>query len=104
MTDWLSVRSDAIQAAQGVLGGACNAASAGATAQITQLTQTAQYIEENSGSMTSDESQFLMTQQKTALQNVLTAYASIAIAAAINTVNAVVNKILSDAPALVGLI
>jgi hypothetical protein len=104
MTDWSSVRSDAIQAAQGVLGGAWNAASAGATAQITQLVQTAQYIEENSGSMTSDESQFLMTQQKTALQNVLTAYASIAIAAAINTVNAVVNKLLTDVPALVGFI
>jgi hypothetical protein len=52
MTNWTQVQNHAISAAQNVLGAAWNAASAGATAQITQLVQTAQYIESNTANMT----------------------------------------------------
>ncbi len=104
MTDWATVLNSALAAAQGVLGASWGAASAGATAQITQLVQTAQYIEANSAAMTPAETQFLMAQQKTALQNVLTIYESIAIAAAINTVNAILTVIITAAPGLAGFI
>jgi hypothetical protein len=98
VANWTTVRNNAITAAEGVLKGAWSAASAGATAQINMLVQTAQYISKTN--MTTDEKEFLMNQQKTALQNVLTAYESIGIAAAINTVNAVMNVILQAAPTL----
>ena len=98
MANWTTVRNNAIAAAEGVLKGAWDAASAGATAQISMLVQTAQYISKSK--MTAEEKTFLMNQQKAALQNVLTTYESIAIAAAINTVNAVMNVILQAAPAL----
>ena len=103
--DWNTIRDNAIAAAKGVLGGAWSAAANGATAQITQLTQTAQYINDHltNGTLTSAEGQFLMAQQKSALQNVLTAYESIAIAAAINAVNAVVTSLINAVPALIGI-
>lgn len=109
MTDWTTVENSAIAAAKGVLGGAWNAASSGATAQIKQLVQTAQYIESNTGNMntgnmTADEAKFLMSQQKTALQNVLTIYEAIGIAAAINTVNAVISVIINNVPGIAGFL
>jgi hypothetical protein len=98
VANWTTIRNNAIAAAEGVLKGAWDAASAGATAQISMLVQTAQYI--SRANMTADEKEFLMDQQKTALQKVLTTYESIGIAAAINTVNAVMNVILQAAPTL----
>ena len=103
-TDWSSVRADAISAAQGVLGTAWKAASAGATSAIGNLVQTAQYIDQNKGSMTSDEYQLLVSQQKQATQNVLTGYEAISIAAATNAINAVLSVIIAAAPALMGLL
>lgn len=104
MTNWATVQSSAIAAAQNVLEGSWGAVSPGATAQITMLVQTAQYIETNSGAMTPAETQFLMAQQKTALQNVLTAYISISIAIAMNVVSAIIKTIITAAPGLAGLI
>ena len=103
-TDWSTVRSDAISAARGVLSGAWASASAGATGAIASLVQTAQYIDENKEKMTEDEYKLLASQQKTALQNVLTAYEAIGIAAAQNALAAVVNAILKDVPGLLGIL
>jgi hypothetical protein len=102
MTNWTTVRNDAIAAAQGVLAGSWGAASTGATAQISILIQTGKYIEENIASMTVDEANLLVSQQKIVMQNILTAYESITIAAAINAVNAVIAVILTAAPGLAG--
>jgi hypothetical protein len=104
MADGNKVLNDAIAAAKAVLGGSWSAASSGATAQIGALVTTAQYIDANKGSMTPTEYQFLVAQQKTALQNVLTAYASIGIAAAQNAVAAVIGAVLTDIPSLVGFL
>ena len=103
-TDWSTVGSTAIAAAQGALGPAWKVASNGATAAINSLVQTAQYIEENKDNMTSDEYQLLVSQQKTALQNVLTGYQAIGIAAAINAVSAVVTAVVNAVPTLVGIL
>jgi hypothetical protein len=103
-TDWTSVRADAISAAQGVLGPAWKAASAGATGAIGSLVHTAQYIEQNKSNMTADEYQLLVSQQKLATQNVLTGYEAISIAAAINAINAMVAVIVAAAPALLGIL
>jgi len=54
--------------------------------------------------MTPDEYNLLASQQKTALQNVLTAYEAIGIAAAKNAVAAVVDVIVKAAPGLVGIL
>ncbi|MEN2473128.1 hypothetical protein [Burkholderia sp. GS2Y] len=101
-TNWVSVRSDAISAAMNALGTSWSAVAGGATNQISLLVQTAQYIEQNLGSLSSGEASLLADQQKTALQNVLTAYAAIGIAAAQNAVAAVVDVILKDIPGLIG--
>jgi hypothetical protein len=103
MTNWATLRTKALTAAEGVLGGAWDAASLGTTNQINLLIQTAKYIAENRASFTADESEFLMNQQKLALQTVLTAYESIGIALAINTINAVMQVIIQAVPALVRL-
>jgi hypothetical protein len=103
-TDWSTIRSDAISAAEGVLGPAWTAASGGASAAISSLVQTAQYIDENKNNLTPDEYQLLVSQQKQATQNVLTGYAAISIAAAMNAINAVVQVILKAVPALVGVL
>jgi hypothetical protein len=103
-TDWSTVRTDAISAARGVLGPAWAAAAAGATAAITSLVQTSQYIDENKTTMTPAEYQLLVSQQKLAVQNVLTAYEAIGIAAALNAIAAVVNTILAAVPTLVGIL
>lgn len=103
-TDWSTVRSDAISAAQGVLGPAWAAASAGATAAITSLVQTSQYIDQNKTNMTPAEYQLLVSQQKVAVQNVLTGYEAIGIAAALNAIAAVVNVVVAAVPTLVGIL
>jgi hypothetical protein len=99
-TSWPTVRANAIAAAEGVLLGSWSAASAGATGQIYALVHVAQYISDNRAKLTKPEINFLMDQQKTALQNVLTTYESIGIAAAINTVNAVMQVVVQAAPTL----
>ena len=103
-TNWSTVESNAISAAKGVLSGAWAAASVGATSAISSLVHTAQYIDQNKASMTPDEYNLLASQQKTALQNVLTAYEAIGIAAAKNAVAAVVDVIVKAAPGLVGIL
>ena len=103
-TDWSTLRSDAISAAQSVLGPAWAAASSGATGAITSLVHTAQYIDQNKASMTPAEAQFLSNQQKQAMQNVLTGYEAIGIAAAQNAVAAVIQAVLTAIPALVGFL
>ena len=55
--------------------------------------------------MTPAETQFLMAQQKVALQNVLTAYAAISLAMAIKrVVNAIITTIITAVLGLVGLV
>ncbi|WP_247392472.1 hypothetical protein [Ralstonia pseudosolanacearum] len=100
--DWVTVRNKAISAAENSLGGAWAAASGAATAQISNLIQTAQYIAQHQHDLTEDEAQLLAYQQKHAMQNVLTAYVAIGIAAAQNAIAAVVNVILAAAPGLLG--
>jgi hypothetical protein len=104
VTDWPTVRVNAISAAQGVLGTAWKAAAAGATGAIGSLVQTAQYIDQNKDNMTADEYQLLISQQKQAMQNVLTGYEAISIAAATNAIGAVINVIVAAAPTLLGLV
>lgn len=104
MVNWNKVLNDAIAAAKTVLGTSWSAAAQGATAQIGALVHTANYIEANKQSMTKDEYQLLVSQQKLVLQNVLTAYAAIAVAAAQDTVAAVIDAVLKDVPALVGFL
>ena len=103
-TDWSKVLSDAIAAAQGVLSSAWTVASVGATSAIASLVQTAQYIDQNKDKMNSDEYQLLASQQKIALQNVLTGYECIGIAAAQNATANVVNAIVKDVPTLIGIV
>lgn len=103
-TNWTQVRNSAIAAAQEVLGTAWSAAENGATAQIRALVEIAKYIDANKDNMDPDEYKSLCDQQKTALQNVLTGYEAIGMAAAQNAVAAVVNAILKAVPGLVGLL
>ena len=68
------------------------------------MLRAAQYIDQNKASMTSDEYQLLVSQQKIALQNVLTGYEAIGTATAQNAIAAVVNVILKAVPGLVGIL
>lgn len=104
MADWSKVLNDAVAAAKNVLGGSWTTASQGATAQIGALVSTAQYIDANKTSMTAAEYQLLVSQQKTALQNVLTAYEAIGIAAAQDAVSAVIQAVLADVPTLISIL
>jgi hypothetical protein len=101
-TDWVTLRDTAVSTAKSKLGTAWNSASVGATSAIHSLVQTAQFVDEHKDTMTADEYRLLTSQQKQALQNVLTGYEAIGVAAAINTVNAVVAAILAAVPGLVG--
>jgi hypothetical protein len=102
VTNWDKVTKDALAAAKSALGAAWGAASQGATGQIGALVHVGRYIEENKDRMTAEEYTLLSSQQKVALQNVLTAYEAIGIATAQNAVAAVINAILKDVPSLVG--
>jgi transketolase N-terminal domain/subunit len=103
-TDWVAARNAALAAGKSALGSAWEAASSGASAQITALVNIAQYIQDNQASMTTDEVTHLVAQQKVALQNVLMGYAAISIAGATNAVAAVVNSIAQAAPGLLGFV
>lgn len=110
--DWDKIKADAIAAVQGVLGGAWNAVSAGATAQITLLVNAAKEVDDNSKlpdgdpkKMTPAEYKLTLSHQKMAMQNVLKGYEAIGEAAAINAVAAVVNVIINAASGvLIGLL
>ena len=102
--NWSKVTQDAITAAQAALGGAWSGAAQAATAQISALVHVAQYVEANQDAMTPAEYQFLVAQQKQAVQNVLTSYQAIGLAAAQNAIAAAINAVIKDAPGLVGIL
>ena len=103
-TNWDKVSKDAIAAAKSSLGNAWAGAAQGAVAQVGALVHVANYIDDNKARMKKEEYEFLMGQQKTALQNVLTAYKAIDLAAAQNAVAAAVSAIIKGVPSLAGLI
>lgn len=102
-TNWTDVRNSAIDAAKGVLQGTWNVAHKGAIVQVNALIALAEYIEKHKYEMTEDEYLNLVQHQKIAMQNVLTGYEAISIAAAKNAIAAVINTIVAAAPALLGI-
>jgi hypothetical protein len=99
-----AIKSKAIEAAKNVIGSSWSVVKQGATAQIAALVGTALYINENKDSMTKDEYESLIDQQKTAFKNVLTAYEAIGLATAQNTVAAVMKVITDAIPSLLALL
>lgn len=110
--DWDQIKTNAITAVQGILGGVWTAVSAGATTQIGLLVSAAKTAEDNAKlpagdpkKMTTEEAKMVLSHQKMAMQNVLKGYEAIGEAAAINAVAAVVKAITDAIPtALIGLV
>jgi hypothetical protein len=98
--DWNSLLQSALKAAETSLGNVWTVAAQGAAGAITSLVNTAQYVEANKASMTTDEYNFLLAQHKITLQNVLQGYAAISYAGAQNAVAAVVNTLVAAIPGL----
>jgi hypothetical protein len=103
MTDWATIKADAIDAAEEELTGNWNTVATSATAQIGALVDIAQYVEEHKTEMPQAQYQFLIDQHKDTLQSVLTGYEAIGLAMAQNAVNAVMQVIIAALPGLVGL-
>lgn len=87
--NWSPVFSQAIAAAEKVLGQKWQIVSAGTTNQISNLTNTAKYIAKNKNKMTPSEYNSIIADQKLALQTVLLIYEDIGIATAEQVVQAV---------------
>ncbi len=86
--NWSTVLRQAIAAAENVLGDKWQVVSTGATSQITNLTNTAEFIALNKNNMTPAEYNAILAIQQLALQNVLLIYEDIGIASAEQAVQA----------------
>lgn len=104
MTNWTTIGNDALKAAEAVIKGEWPSVSAGATSAIASLVLTAQYIEANRNLLSDAQAGFLAAQQKAALQNVLTAYASIGLATAQAVLAAVIQAVISAVPTLAAIL
>lgn len=99
-TNWTSVFNDALNAAKTSLGANWPNPDAHVVFQIQQIVNLAQFLQNDQDQMEPDEYSDAVTAQKSLLTNIIKGYEGIAVAQATNAVDAVINAILTDVPAL----
>jgi hypothetical protein len=82
MIDWAKVLSDAVKAAETIIGARWPSIAKTATTQITALVENAKFIEANRASMTDMEYKATKINQQRALEGVLKGFAAISIVVA----------------------
>jgi|SRR5580693_4866933 hypothetical protein len=95
MTDWSIVATNALKAAENVIGAAWPAVASSASAQVAALVATAKYIEDNEAVMTQLEYETARLNQQRALEGVLSGYAAITIVMAQQAAEAAWNVVLA---------
>lgn len=82
MIDWNKVLSDAIAAAEGVIGARWPSVAKSATAQIVALLENGKFIEDNKATMSDMEYRATKINQQRALEGILSGFAAISIVVA----------------------